>query len=125
MSAGRKVLRLYADAAGDSRFADDGVALNLQEFAPPAPPLFVSTAEAALRYVLMRLPAGWFGEPHAAPRRQIMFCLAGRLKVTTSTGDTRIIEPGDAWLMEDTTGKGHATEVISASDAEAVIIQLE
>jgi quercetin dioxygenase-like cupin family protein len=122
MRAGKKVLRLYADAAGESRFADDGVTLSLQEFAPP---LFVSSADAASRYIVMRLPAGWFGEPHAARRRQIMFCLAGRLKVTASTGDARVIETSDAWLMEDTTGKGHATEVISATDAEAVIIQLE
>ena len=38
-------------------------------------------------------------------------------------GDTRTIGAGDAWLMGDTTGKGHRTEVVEGP-VDAVIVQL-
>ena len=62
---------------------------------------------------------------HVAPKRQVMFCLSGSLKVTSSTGDERVFEAGMGWLMEDTTGKGHVTAVISSLPATGVIIQQE
>jgi hypothetical protein len=39
-----KVLRLYADALGESRFETTTMPLALKEFAPPAPPFRVSAA---------------------------------------------------------------------------------
>ena len=39
-------------------------------------------------------------------------------------GDAVTISAGDPWLMEDTTGSGHTTEVISQGPFEAVVIQL-
>lgn len=120
-----EVLRLFADEAGESRFDTYDVSLALQDFAPPAGPLHVSEPEAATRYVLIRLPVGWNGKRHPTPRRQILFCLRGAMRVTASNGDAREVVAGDAWLMADTTGKGHTTEVISEGPVDAVIIQLE
>ncbi len=119
------VLRLFADADGESRFDDYDVSLELQDFAPPAAPLHVSEPEAAARYILIRLPVGWNGARHPTPRRQILFCLRGAMRVTASSGEVRQVTAGDAWLMADTTGKGHTTEVISEGPVDAVIIQLE
>ena len=120
-----EVLRLYADEAGESWFDTYDVAMELKDFAPPAEPLYVSEAEAAARYVVIRLPAGWSGARHPTPRRQILFCLRRTMRVTASSGDVREIAAGDAWLMADTTGKGHTTEVVSDGPVDAVIIQLE
>jgi uncharacterized cupin superfamily protein len=47
------------------------------------------------------------------------------LRVTASSGEQRRVVAGDAWLMADTTGKGHTTEVISEGPVDAVIVQLE
>jgi hypothetical protein len=41
---GMKVLRLYADALGESRFETTTMPMALKEFAPPAAPLRVSTS---------------------------------------------------------------------------------
>ncbi len=117
------VVRLTADQAGESRFHSYQVPLSLQDFAPPAQPQFVSTVEPAVGYVRIRLPIGWIGEAHPSPRKQILFCLSGSMNVTSSTGEVRTIAAGDAWLMGDTSGKGHRTEVV-AGPVEAVIIQL-
>ncbi len=120
-----EVLRLYEDDAGESRFDTYDISMQLKDFAPPADPLYVSEAESATRYVMIRLPAGWGGARHPTPRRQILFCLGGALRVTASSGEERQVVAGDAWLMADTTGKGHTTQVISESPVDAVIVQLE
>lgn len=120
-----EVLRLYADETGESRFDSYEVPMAWQDFAPPAGPLYVSEPEAATRYMMIRLPAGWSGARHPSPRRQIMFCLRGAMRVTASTGDEREVAGGDAWFMSDTTGKGHTTEVVSEGPVDAVIVQLD
>ena len=108
------LIRLYSNAAGESHFEQVDLNLTLKEFAPPATPFHVSEPQAAKAFLLLQLPVGWIGEMHVPPKRQIMFCLSGSIKITSSTNDERVIDAGMGLLMEDTTGKGHVSEVISA-----------
>ena len=108
-----KVLRLYADDSGESHFDTHEIAMTLQDFAPPAAPLYISEAQAATRYVVIRLPLGWGGEPHPSPSRQMLFCLSGSFRVSASDGESRSVAAGDALLLADTSGKGHSTSVTS------------
>ena len=119
-----KVRWLHANESGLSRFDIFEIEREMTQFAPPAQTFPVSMATPALRFVLLQLPAGWSGERHRTPARQILFCLAGSVRVTPGIGDAATFNPGDAWLMEDTTGSGHKTEVISQAPFEAVVIQL-
>jgi quercetin dioxygenase-like cupin family protein len=107
-----------------SRFDTFEIEREMTLFAPPAQPFPVSKATPALRFVLLQLPVGWSGERHRTPARQILFCLAGSVRVTPGTDDAATFNPGDAWLMEDTTGSGHKMDVISQGPFEAVVIQL-
>ena len=118
------VLRLGADAAGESHFDSFTIERSLQDFAPPAHPLFMSAIEKVSGYAVLHLPVGWGGERHPSPHRQILFCLAGALRVTASDGDSRMVKAGDAWLMEDTRGAGHKSEVVSEEPFDAVVILL-
>ena len=124
MTASRRVVSLTEDAAGESHFDDHEIALEVNDFAPPATPFLVSSVTEASGCVVIRLPVGWVGERHRSPHRQILFCLSGALKVTASDGETRVIETGDSWLMADTRGKGHATEVVSDKPCDAAIVLL-
>jgi hypothetical protein len=124
MSAPLSVLRLYANASGESCFDNSEIARELSNFAPPAAPLFASRIEAATGFAALRLPVGWFGERHPTPRRQILFCLAGKVRVTPDIGEPRTVATGEAWLMEDTHGFGHITEVISDVPFDAIVVQL-
>jgi quercetin dioxygenase-like cupin family protein len=124
MTAPVKVQWLHANEAGLSRFDTFEIEREMTLFAPPAQPFPVSKATAASRFVLLQLPAGWSGERHRTPARQVLFCLAGSVRVTPGVGDATTISAGDSWLMEDTTGSGHTTEVISQEPFEAVVIQL-
>ena len=124
MKAPRTALRLFTNASGASCFETYEISRNLREFAPPAAPLWVSDAEAASAYVLIRLPVGWNGEKHPTPRRHILFGLAGKVRITPDIGEPRVIAAGDILKMEDTKGGGHLTEVIFDEPFEAVMIQL-
>jgi quercetin dioxygenase-like cupin family protein len=118
------VLRLREDEAREGHYDTIHIDRELKTFAPPAQPLYVSRIEPASGYGVIRLPAGWVGDHHPSPQRHILFALAGILRVTASDGETRLIRKGDAFLMEDTLGKGHKSEVLSEEDFDAVIVML-
>jgi hypothetical protein len=56
--------------------------------------------------------AGWHGDWHPAPRRQLMFVLAGELEVKVTDGEHRRFAPGSVILVEDIACKGHISTVI-------------
>jgi Cupin domain len=119
------VVRLYADEFGESRFENLTIPMPRKDFAPPAAPLYAAQIQPAQHYVIIELPVGWGGtEPHPTPGRHMLFCLAGEIRVTASSGETRSFAAGDCLLMEDTSGKGHITEVTSDVPVKAVMIRL-
>jgi quercetin dioxygenase-like cupin family protein len=120
-----KVVRLYAGDFGESRFESLTIPMSHKEFAPPAAPVHVTEPRPAQHFVIIELPVGWGGtEPHPTPGRHMAFCLSGSFRMTTSSGETRLIQAGDCVLMEDTSGKGHVTEVTSDKPVKAVMIRL-
>lgn len=46
---------------------------------------------------------------HPAPQRQFVIILSGSLEIGFEDGSKKVFGPGDARLVEDTTGKGHTT----------------
>ena len=54
-------------------------------------------------------PVGRYLDWHPAPRRQFVIILSGQLEIGLGDGSKHIFGPGDARLVEDTTGKGHTT----------------
>jgi len=58
------------------------------------------------------LPRGEFIDWHPAPRRQFVIILSGQLEIGLGDGSKHVFGPGDARLVEDTTGKGHTTRVL-------------
>jgi hypothetical protein len=54
----------------------------------------------------------------------MLFMLSGSFRVKPSLGEARTFVAGDGLLMEDTSGKGHMTEVTSDDPVKAVMIRL-
>ena len=54
----------------------------------------------------------------------MFFVLSGEWEVTASDGESRRFAAGDALLVEDTTGKGHSSRVISEEGSVAAMIEL-
>jgi len=119
-----KYTRIYAGPDGESHFEDLDVPLTEVPYAPPAPPFFVSQATPASAVALTSLPAGWRGDWHPSPRLQWWFQLDGELDVRTSDGDSRHFGPGAIVRVEDTTGRGHTTTVVSADAVLAVYVHI-
>ena len=101
--------RIFSDQSGESRLEDVEIEFNGTAQTPPAPPVDVAEPVNVTRHVMMRIPAGWVGDLHRAPRRQLLVMLSGDLTVEASTGATRHLVAGDLLLLEDTEGKGHQT----------------
>jgi quercetin dioxygenase-like cupin family protein len=75
--------------------------------------------------LFVRLPVGWSGDWHPAPKRQFGILIEGELEVTASDGEVRTFKAGDVRLLEDTSGKGHQTKVLGDRDVLNTIIQLD
>jgi hypothetical protein len=117
--------RLYADAQGDSHFAEVEVELAPVDFAPPAAPLNIAALFPASRCGLVGASPDWAGQvPHPSPRRQLFCNLRGCYEITASDGTTRTFPAGSLLLLEDTTGKGHATRITSSDDVLLVSVTL-
>jgi len=120
-----KVVRIYDDAAGASHFEDLDIELLPTTYAPPAPPIDVSGSFPAQRAVLFEIPAGWYGDWHPTPRRQLYFNLGGYLEVEVADGEVRRLGPGDIVLVEDLAGTGHVTRVVGDGPSSGVFVHLQ
>ena len=69
-------------------------------------------------------PTGEFLDWHPAPRRQFVIVLSGRLEIGLGDGSRHTFGPGDARLVEDTTGKGHTTRVVGAEPCVTATVPL-
>jgi quercetin dioxygenase-like cupin family protein len=65
---------------------------------------------------LHRAAGGSVDDWHRAPRRQYVITLSGRGELEVAGGKKISVGPGNIDLVEDTTGKGHITRVISKED---------
>lgn len=116
--------RVFTDPQGETHFADEVLTFELVDFAPPAPPISVSAVFDAETVSFISSPAGWYGDWHPAPRRQFILMLVGELEVEVSDGEVRRFGPGSFCLLEDTTGKGHVSRVVSTTRGLAAAIPL-
>lgn len=115
-------VRVYADDSGESHFEDVAIELSEVDFAPPAPPAFVSGSVDAASVMFFSAPAGWDGEWHPAPKRQFMAVLKGEFETEVSDGETRVFVPGDLALLEDLSGKGHYTRVPESAEENLIMV---
>jgi len=109
--------RLFADADGESHFADVEIEFSLSDYIQSAPPIDLSDTFPADHFGFMRAPAGWWSDFHVSSARSMFFVLTGEWEVTASDGESRRFGVGSALLVDDTTGKGHKSRVVSDSIA--------
>jgi quercetin dioxygenase-like cupin family protein len=97
-----KLIRVYNDADGESHIDDVEVEMDDQGTESRA------TGMWAVEGVIFReIPPGGSADWHTAPRRQLAINLSGEAEIQVSDGTKRRVGPGQLFLVEDTTGKGH------------------
>lgn len=117
-------VRLAVDGDGVSHFVDEALPMTARDFAPPAAALEVSDPAPASGVVFWRAPRGWDGQQHPAPARQWVFVLQGAIEIVAGDGEARRLNRGDGILLEDVTGAGHTTRVVSEGGALGMFIQV-
>ena len=108
------IFRLYTGNDGQSHIEDQALSSH------PA----LTTPQATAHIVFGQLPVGTFIDWHPAPRRQYVIILAGQLEIGLGDGTVRRFGPGDARLVEDTTGQGHTTRVVGPEPVLTAVIPL-
>jgi hypothetical protein len=118
------ILRIYADADGESHFDDVEFAFEQTDLVPPAPPVLMTALERASRYGFELVHPGWHGDWHPVPQRLLAVYLSGAGTMEASDGELRNLRPGTILLAEDTTGKGHISQVTGDDDMLVLILML-
>ena len=116
--------RLYVDPAGESHFEDVDTELTLIDFAAAAPPLYLSALAPAAQFAFFGAPGGWRADWHPSASRNLFVVISGEWEITASDIESRRFGSGSILLVEDITGRGHASRVCSDEDSLAVLVQL-
>ncbi len=117
-------VRLYSDTQGESHFEEVHVRFGTVVYAPPAPPLDLSAYEPASNFLFMQVPAGWEGDWHPSPQRQMVIVVSGVFEVDASDGEVRRFGPGDVQLGDDTHGRGHRSRAVGDAPCLLAIVHL-
>lgn len=121
MSGAVGYIRVYTDADNVTRFEDLDYEVASVAFAPPAPPVLVTSPQDASAVMFLRFPAGWTDDAHPAPARQFVILLSGDV-IVGAGGEERRIGPGTIGLLEDTHGPGHGLTALT--DAVFAVVRL-
>jgi hypothetical protein len=71
---------------------------------------------------LVRLKLGYFETWHNAGSKRYIVVLSGSAQIVTRLGEKLTMLPGQLYIAEDLTGKGHTFHVTSKSDFVALFV---
>jgi hypothetical protein len=101
---------------------DDGHS-HIEELTLAGHPELRSPGPAAATW-FRETPTDDFQDWHPAPRRQWVIILRGQLEIGLGDGTLHRFGPGDARLVEDTTGAGHTTRVVGSGPCLTMFVLL-
>jgi hypothetical protein len=105
-AGGKRILRIYADADGNS---------HIQELPIATKPGKTRRTEmaAATGLIYADYTASSVEDWHRTPGRQFSISMSGEIEVELSDGKKHAIHAGDIVFLEDLQGKGHITRILS------------
>jgi hypothetical protein len=119
-----RIARLYSDDAGESHFEDVEIELMATDYVSSAPLIELSNPTRASQARFMSARADWSSDWHPSSTRAMFFVLSGEWEVIASDGEARLFSVGGVLLVEDVTGKGHASRVLGDQGSVAAMIEL-
>jgi uncharacterized cupin superfamily protein len=116
-----KVTRIYTGDDNKSHFEDIEVELNVNAN---------QTGQISERFdatgLIFRETSGSYDyDYHNAPRRQYIVNLDGAVEITVANGEKRVLEAGQVFLAEDTTGEGHISKAVNGKIRHSLFITLD
>jgi len=121
-----KCLCIYNHKDGTSYLADAEWRTHAGDFTPPSPAGYSTTEELTSKAVLMmHHPAGYKDEWHRAPAPVLATVLRGTVRIATSDGDSRVLEPGAQFVAADLQGQGHKIEEVDGAAYDLALVVLD
>ena len=115
-----KVTRLYTGSDGESHFEDIDIPLEDTGRVERRSELRKATG------ILFRETGGDYDlDWHNAPRRQFVITLEGQVEIIVGDGSKRLFGPGDIFLAEDTTGRGHISRAVNDQTRISIFVTLD
>ena len=108
------IYRLYSGSDGESHIEELNLASHPELTSP----------QATTNIIFRETPPGSFSDWHTAPRRQYIITVSGHSEIGLGDGSIVHYGPGDARLVEDTTGHGHTTRTVGNEPVVNVTIPL-
>ena len=106
----KRVLRIYADPAGNSHIEELPIATPV---ANKDRRIRRTESAAVTGFMYADYPASSVEDWHRTPGRQFSVSLSGEIEVEVSGGKKHAIHPGDIVFLEDLAGKGHITRILT------------
>lgn len=119
--------RIYAGSDGQSHIEQVPIAFHNASAAVVHlihDPLKASTAVKTSDAYLVQGAPGTVQAWHNADRRRYIVVVSGEADVTTTDGEKLRLVPGQIYLAEDLTGKGHTFRVVGTQDWVALFVNL-
>ena len=115
-----KYTRLYTGPDGESHFED--IAIVMEDTGGGRPGSKVMKADS----IFFRESRTWYNPDwHHPTHRQFVITLDGEVDIVSGAGVTRRFGPGDVFLAEDMTGRGHMTRIVQGKPWQVAFIPLE
>jgi hypothetical protein len=115
-----RIHNLYTDADGQSHFRDVEI-----EWVEETPSGKFSARLPASGIIFRQAPPTYDLDWHTAPRRQYIINLDAGVRITAGDGESRVIGPGEVFLVEDTTGRGHLSTAVDGQLRHCIHVPLE
>jgi hypothetical protein len=115
-----KITRLYVDAKGETHFEDVEIPYERDDASGRT-----SKRLPATGIIFRETPASYDYDWHNAPRKQYIINLDAAVEITVSDGEVRRIGPGEVFLVEDTTGKGHISRAVNKQLRHSIFVTLD
>jgi len=115
-----KITRLYVDAQGETHFEDIDV-----EWKEEGPGGKLSERFPATGIIFRQSAADYDYDWHNAPRKQYIVNLDASVRITVSDGESRVIGPGEVFLVEDTHGKGHISQAVNNQVRHSIFVPVD
>ena len=112
-----KVVKIYSDEKGDSRFEEINIPLKDGGIIGK-----LSEAFPATSIIFREVESSYDWDFHTAPHKQYIILLDGEIEIETSLGEKRTFKGGDVILAEDTTGKGHRTRNLTPIKRRSIFV---
>ena len=111
-----KRIRVFTGADNESHLEELALDLTEREGTRTAP-------QATSSISFAERPEGSFIDFHNAPRRQYVLYLTASVEIGVGDGTTLVMDPGDALLAEDVSGRGHTSRVVRGGVCAFVPLQ--